>query len=93
MLLNDYYPHDIPIAKQLIQIVRNSNSMLTYKEALKQKRESEEKAEKDQRLGIIEEEITQQSLKKSSREKAIKEYHAESDKYAFDAEKRRIQNC
>ena len=33
--------------------------MLIYKEALKQKRESEEKAEKDQRLGIIEEEITQ----------------------------------
>ena len=64
--------------------------MLTYKEALKQKRESEEKEEKDQRLGIIEEAITQLSLKKSSREKAIKEYHAESDKYAFDAEKRRI---
>ena len=53
--------------------------MLTYKEALKQKRKSEEKAGKDQRLGIIEEEITQLSLKKSSREKAIKEYHAESD--------------
>ena len=66
--------------------------MLIYKEALKQKRESEEKAEKDQRLGIIEEEITQLSLKKSSREKAIisLEYHAESDKYAFDIEKRRI---
>ena len=66
--------------------------MVTYKEALKQKRESEEKAEKDQRLGIIEEEITQLSLKKSSQEKAIisLEYHAESDKYAFDIEKRRI---
>ena len=52
--------------------------MLTYKEALKQKRESEEKAEKDKRLCIIEEEITQLSLKKSSWEKAIKEYHAVS---------------
>ena len=52
--------------------------MLTYKEALKQKRESEEKAEKDKRLCIIEVEITQLSLKKSSWEKAIKEYHAVS---------------
>ena len=54
------------------------------------KKENQKRKEKDQRLGIIEEAITQLSLKKSSREKAIKEYHAESDKYAFDAEKRRI---
>ena len=79
-----------PLLNSLCKSLETQNSMLTYKEAVKQKRESEEEAEKDQRLGIIEEEITQLSLRKSSREKAIKEYHAESDKYAFDAEKRRI---
>ena len=91
VLLNDYHPHDMPIAKELIQSVRNSNA--AYKEALKQERESEKKAEKDKSLAIIEEEITQLNLKKSSLEEAIKEYHAEADKYAYDAEKRRIQNC
>ena len=81
----------MPIAKELIQSVRNSNA--AYKEALKQKRESEKKAEKDKSLASIEEEITQLNLKKSSLEEAIKEYHAEADKYVYDAEKRRIQNC
>ena len=26
MLLNNYHPHDMPIAKELIQSVRNSNT-------------------------------------------------------------------
>ena len=67
-----------------------TQTLLTYKEAQNQIREWEKKAEKDQSLASIEEEITQRSLKKSSREEAIKEYRAEADKYAFDAEKRRI---
>ena len=71
MLLNDYHLHDMPIAKELIQSVRNSNT--DYKEALKQKRELEKEAEKDQRLASFEEEITQLNLKKSSLEEAIKE--------------------
>ena len=71
MLLNDYHPHDMPIVKELIQSVRNSNT--DYKEALKQKRELEKEAEKDQRLASFEEEITQLNLKKSSLEEAIKE--------------------
>ena len=45
------------IAKELIQSARNSNA--AYKEVLKHKKESEKKAEKDQRLASIEEEITQ----------------------------------
>ena len=56
MLLKDYHPHDMPIAKELIQSFRNSNA--AYKKVLNQKRESEKKAEKDQRLASIEEEIT-----------------------------------
>ena len=87
MLLNDYHPHDMPIAKVLIQSVGNSNA--AYNEALKQKRELEKKAEKDQRLASIEEEITQLNLKKSSLEEAIKDYHVEADKYAYDAEKKK----
>ena len=86
MLLNDYHPHYVPFAKELIQRVRNSKA--AYKQVLKQKRESEKKAEKDKRLASIEEEITQLNLKKSSLEEAMKEYHAETDKYAYDAEKK-----
>ena len=86
MLLNDYHPHDMPIAKDLIGSVRNSNA--AYKEVLKQKRKLEKKAEKDQRLASIEEEITQLSLKKSTLEEDIREYHVEADKYAYDAEKK-----
>ena len=52
-LLSSWYD----IAKELIQSARNSNA--AYKEALKHKKESEKKAEKDQRLASIEEEITQ----------------------------------
>ena len=48
ILLNDYRLHDMPIAKEQIRSVRNSNP--AYKETLKQKRESEKKAEEDQRL-------------------------------------------
>ena len=48
ILLNDYHLHDMPIAKEQIRSVRNSNP--AYKETLKQKRESEKKAEEDQRL-------------------------------------------
>ena len=36
MLLNDYHPHNVSIAKELIRIVRSSNA--AYKQALKQKR-------------------------------------------------------
>ena len=61
MLLNDYHPHHIPIAKELIRIDRNSNA--AYKETLKQKRELEKKAEKGQRLAGVEEEITQLNSK------------------------------
>ena len=52
-LLSSWYD----IAKELIQSARNSNA--AYKEVLKHKKESEKKAEKDQRLASIEEEITQ----------------------------------
>ena len=76
VLLNDYHPHDMSIAKELVRSVRNSNA--AYKEALKQKRESEKK-EKDRGLASTEEEITQLNLKKSSLEEAIKEYHAKAD--------------
>ena len=62
-----------------------TQTLLTYKEARNQIREWEKKAEKDQSLASIEEEITQRNLKKSSREEAIKEYRAEADKCAFDA--------
>ena len=86
MLLSDYHPHDMPIAKELIQSVTYSNA--AYKEALKQKRELEKKAEKDKRLASIEEEIIQLNLKKSSLEEAIKEYHLEADKYVYDAQKK-----
>ena len=86
MLLNVYHPHDMPIAKELIWCVKNSN--VTYKEALKQKRESEKKAEKDQRLASIEEELTQLNLKKSSVKEAKKDCHEEADEYASDAEKK-----
>ena len=48
ILLNDYHLHDMPIAKEQIRSVINSNP--AYKETLKQKRESEKKAEEDQRL-------------------------------------------
>ena len=65
------------IAKELICSVRDSNAV--YKEALKQKRELEKKAEKDQSLASTEVEITQLNLKKSSLEEAIKEYNAEAD--------------
>ena len=51
MLLNDYHPHYVPFAKELIQRVRNSNA--AYKQVLKQKRESEKKAEKDQMLARL----------------------------------------
>ena len=51
MLLNDYHPHYVPFAKELIQRVRNSNT--AYKQVLKQKRESEKKAEKDQMLARL----------------------------------------
>ena len=87
MLLIDYHPHDKSFAKELIRSVRNSNA--AYKDALKQKRESEKKVEKGQRLASIEEEITQLNLKKSFLEGAIKEYHAEADKYAYDAKNNR----
>ena len=86
MLLSDYHPHDIPIAKELIQSVRNSNA--AFKEASKQKTEWEKKEEKDQRLASIEEEITQLNLKKPSMEEDIKEYHVETKKYAFDTKKK-----
>ena len=86
MLLNEYYPHDMSIAKELIGSDKNSN--IAYKEALNQKRESEKKAEKDQRLASIEEEVKQLNLKKSSLEETVKEYHAEADKYACDAERK-----
>ena len=46
-----------PLLNSLYKSLETQNSMLTYKEALKQKRESEEEAEKDQRLGIIEEKL------------------------------------
>ena len=82
MLSNDYNSHDIPITKELIQSVRNSNA--AFKEALKQKREWEKKADK---VGI-EEETTQLNLKKPSMEEAVKEYHVEAEKYAFDAKKK-----
>ena len=62
LLLNDYDLHDMPIAKELIRSVRNSNG--ACKEALKQKRVLKKKTEKDQRLASIEEEITQLNLKK-----------------------------
>ena len=64
MLLSDYHPHDMPIAKELVQSVRKTST--ACKEAQKQKRELEKKVEKDQRLASIEEEITQMNLKKSS---------------------------
>ena len=86
MLLNDYHHHDMPIAKELVRSVRNSNA--AYKDTLKQKRESEKKAEEDRRLASIEEEISHLNLKKSSLEEATKEYHAEAGKYAYDAEKK-----
>ena len=63
MLLINYHPPEMPTAKELIGGVGNSNA--ASKETLKQKRESEKKAEKDQRLASIEEEITQLNLKKS----------------------------
>ena len=56
MLLNGYHHHDMPIAKELVRSVRNSNA--AYKDTLKQKRESEKKAEEDRRLASIEEEIS-----------------------------------
>ena len=56
MLSNYYHPHDMSIAKELIRSVRNSNA--AYKEALKQKRESEKK-KRYQRLTSFEKEITQ----------------------------------
>ena len=52
---------------------------------------SEKKAEQDQRLGSIEEEITQLDLKKSSLEEAIKEYNAEADKYALAEKKENLE--
>ena len=85
LLLNDYHTHDMPIAKELIQSVRNSNA--AYKVPLKQKRKSEKKADIYRRLASIEAEITQFNLKKSSLDEAINEYHAKADKYAYDAEK------
>ena len=51
MLLNDYHHHDMPIAKELARSVRNSNT--AYKDTLKQKRESEKKAEEDQSLLVL----------------------------------------
>ena len=52
---------------------------------------SEKKAEQDQRLGSIEEEITQLDLKKSSLEEAIKEYNAEADIYALAEKKENLE--
>ena len=72
VLLNDYHPHDMPIAKEVIRSNSNRNSNAAYKEAMKQKRESDKKAEKDQSLASIEEEITQLNLKKSSLEEDLK---------------------
>ena len=86
MLVNNYQLHDMSIDKELIRCVKSSNS--AYKEVLKQKRETAKKAEKDERLASIEEEITQLNLKKTSLEEAIKEYRAGTDKYAYDVEKK-----
>ena len=86
MLLSDYHHHDMLIAKELVRSVRNSNA--AYKDTLKQKRESEKKAEEDQRLASVEEKMSYLNSKKLSLEEATKEYHVEADKYAYDAEKK-----
>ena len=49
MLLNDYNPHDIPIAKELIRSVKRSNN--ACKEDLKQKKKNlQRKQKEDQKL-------------------------------------------
>ena len=72
MPLNDYKPHDMPIAKELTQSLKHSNA--AYKEAQKQKIELAKKTEGVQKLVNINEKITQLNTKKSSLEEAIKKY-------------------
>ena len=69
MPLNDYKPHDMPIAKELTQSLKHSNA--AYKEAQKQKIELAKKTEGVQKLVSINEKITQLNTKKSSLEEAI----------------------
>lgn len=45
MLLNDYNPHDIPIAKELIRSVKRSNN--ACKEDLKQKKKNLQRKQKE----------------------------------------------